>query len=403
MRYLELFWDRVEGQAYQYDVEINGEAVGSTDGTSFFIGDETTYRDGSGQLQIMLVARNAAGASSAQSALALTAGDGVPDDGGDNPPEPIDDALLSLERAGSLLQELTSLMRSNGLTEHQGTLRSLNRIDADNYTSEEVLASSSESSYSSDTLYRRNCVNGGNVEHRVEFSYHGFYRHGFDAFDCMFPGYRLVSGFGTYTNQYDGFDYAGNTWTGYRGAFDALVVEQGDARETMTASSIQDNTSRGQINSSERYRIRRYLRIENGEYDYEKGDVEVAVRNWNHRFNRFDPNTGQHAFNRLNSTFTVSASWTDRQTLDIDAVFDGRGEAAPWFDNGRLRIVSDTGDSLEVLAGTGDPETYQLVSTVNGVTISEIRRWDVNGCELVNTFWQQSLDREQCVLMPPLG
>ena len=32
----ELFWDRVEGKAYQYDVTINGEAAGSTDGTSFF-------------------------------------------------------------------------------------------------------------------------------------------------------------------------------------------------------------------------------------------------------------------------------------------------------------------------------------------------------------------------------
>lgn len=157
----------------------------STIGTSFFIGDESVYHDVSDQLQITLVARNAAGASSAQSALVLTAGGDGADggDGGDgNPPEPVNYSLLSLERASSLLQELTSLMRS-----------------------------------------------------------------------------------------------------------------------------------------------------------------------------------------------------TDGQTLDIDAVFDGRGEEAPWFDSGRLRIVSDSGDSLEVLAGTGDPETYQLVSTVNGVTVSEIRRWDVDG------------------------
>lgn len=397
----ELFWDRVEGQTYQYDVTINGEAVGSTDGTSFFMGDETVYRDGSGQLQVTLVARNATGMSSAPSTLALAAGDS---DGGDgNPTEPGDDALLSLERAGGLLQELTALMRNNGLIKHQGTLRFLNSTAAGNYISEEFLEGSSNSTYESDTLYRRGCVNGGSVEHRVEYGYHSYYRHGFNVSDCNIPGYRLVSGFGTYTNQYDGFDYAGNTWTGYRGAFDTLVVEQGGVRETMTASSIHDNTMKGQIGSSDRYRVRRYLRIENGQYDYTEGDIEVAVRDWNHRFNRFDPETGQHAFNRLNSTFTVSASWTDGQTLVIDAVFDGRGEEAPWFDSGRLRIVSDTGDTLEVLAGTGDPETYQLVSTVNGVTVSEIRRWDVNGCELVNTFWQQNLDREQCVLMPPLG
>ena len=394
----ELFWDRVEGQAYQYDVTINGEAVGSTDGTSFFIGDETTYRDGSGQLQVMLIARNAAGTSSAPSTLALAAGDS---DGGDgNPTEPGDDALLSLERAGSLLQELTALMRNNGLIEHQGTLRFLNSTSEDNFTSEEILESSSEDFYSSDVLYRRDCVDGGSVEHRVLFAYHNYYKHGFNVDDCQIPGYRLVSGFGTYTNDYGGYLY---TWTGYHGEFDALVVEQGDARETLTATSIHDNTLKGQIDSSDRYRVRRYLRIENGQYDYKQGDMDVAVRDWNQRFNRFDPETGQHAFNRLNATLTVSANWTDGQTLDIDAVFDGRGEEAPWFDSGRLRIVSDTGDTLEVLAGTGDPETYQLVSTVNGVTVSEIRRWDVNGCELVNTDWQQDLEREQCVLMPPLG
>ncbi|MGQ7846381.1 hypothetical protein ACUNV4_18015 [Granulosicoccus sp. 3-233] len=397
----ELFWDRVQGQAYQYDVEINGEAVGSTDGTSFFIGDETAYRDESGQLQVTLVARNAAGTSSAPSALTLAAGDGEGGDG--NPSEPGDDALLSLDRAGGLLQQLTVLMRNNGLTEHQGTLRFLNRTSAGNYISEEFLEGSSNSTYESDVLYRRGCVDGGSVEHRVEFGYHAYYRHGFNVSDCNIPGYRLLSGFGTYTNQYDGFDYGGNTWTGYRGAYDALVVEQGDVRETMTASSIQDNTSHRQIGTSDRYTVRRYLRIENGQYDCTDGDVEVTVRDWDHRFNRFDPETGWHSLNRLNSTFTVSASWTDGQTLDIDAVFDGRGEEAPWFDSGRLRIVSDTGDTLEVLAGTGDPETYQLVSTVDGVTVSEIRRWDVNGCDLANTLWHQNLEREQCVLMPPLG
>ena len=105
----ELFWDRVEGQVYQYDVEINSEAAGSTDGTSFFIGDEALYRDGSGELQITLVARNAAGMSSARSTLALSPGigNGVPDGGEGNPPEVDDEALLSLERAGSLLEELT--------------------------------------------------------------------------------------------------------------------------------------------------------------------------------------------------------------------------------------------------------------------------------------------------------
>lgn len=401
----ELFWDRVTGQAYQYDVAINGETAGSTDGTSFFIGDETLYRDESGQLQITLVARNAAGMSSAESALAMAAGDndGEPGEGEGNPTEPGDDALLSLDRAGGLLQQLSELMRRNGLSEHQGTLRFLNSISEDNFISEEVLGGTMDGYYSSDTRYRRECVDGGSVEHRVEFGYHSFYRHGFDMSDCQIPGFRFVSGFGTYTNQYDGFAYVGNTWTGYRGAYDALVIEQGDALETMTASSIQNNTWENQIGTSDRYNVRRYLRIENGEYDYQQGDVEVMVRDWNLRFNRFDSETGQHAFNRLNSTFTVSASWTDGQTLTIDAVFDGRGEEAPWFDSGRLLVVSDTGDMLEVLAGTGDPETYQLVSTVNGVTQSEIRRWDVNGCELVNTYWQENLDREQCVLMPPLG
>ncbi len=397
----ELFWDRVQGQAYQYDVEINGEAVGSTDGTSFFVGDETTYRDGSGQLQVSLVARNAAGTSSAPSALTLAAGDGEGGDG--NPSEPGDDALLSLERAGALLQQLTELVRSNGLVEHQDTLRVLNSIGAGNFISEEFLEGTSNYYYSSDTLYRRECVDGGSVEHRVEYAYHGFYRHGFIMNDCQVPDNRFVSGYGTYTNAYDGFNYAGNVWTGSSGAYDALVMEHGDTRETMTASLVQDNTSLGQISSSDLYNVRRYLRIENGEYDYQQGEDELMVRDWNLRFNRFDPETALHAFNRLNATFTVSAGWTDGQTLEIDAVFDGRGEEAPWFDSGRLRIVSDTGDTLEVLAGTGDPETYQLVSTVNGVTVSEIRRWDVNGCELVNTYWQQDLEREQCVLMPPLG
>ncbi|ASJ72814.1 fibronectin type III domain-containing protein [Granulosicoccus antarcticus] len=401
----ELFWDRVEGQAYQYDVEINGTAAGSTDGTSFFVGDETLYRDESGELQVTLVARNAAGASSAQSLLALTAGDGngVPDDGEDEPPVAGDDALLSLEGAGSLLQELTSLMRNNGLTEHLGTLIYLNSIDGNNYSSVEVLENTSNTFYTSDALYRRECVDGGSVKHRVEWSYHLFYKHSYNVSDCRFPDYRLVSGFGTYTNEYDGYVYIGNRWTGYRGEFDALVVEQGDTRETMTASLIQNKTAQGQFRPGDPDNVRRYLRIEDGEYDYEQGDVEVQVRDWSHRFNRYDPNTGENAFNRLNSTFTVSASWTDGQTLDIDAVFDGRGEEAPWFDSGRLHIVSDNGDTLEVLAGTGDPETYQLVSTVNGVTVSEIRRWDVNGCELVNTTWQQDLEREQCVFMPPLG
>ena len=397
----ELFWDRVAGQAYQYEVGINGEAVGNTDGTSFFIGDETAYRDGSGQLQITLVARNTAGMSSEQSALVLTAGDS--DGGVSNPTEPGDDALLSLERAGGLLQQLSDLVRSNGLTEHQDTLRFLNSINSGNFTSEEVLEGTMNDYYSSDTLYRRECVDGGSVEHRVEFGYHSFYRHGFNMNDCQIPGYRFASGFGTYTNMYDGFAYVGNVWTGNPGAYDALVIEQGDARETMTASLVQDNAWLGPISSSDLYNVRRYLRIENGEYDYKQGEDEVMVRDWNLRFNRFDPDTALNTFNRLNTTFTVSASWTDGQTLEIDAVFDGRGEEAPWFDSGRLRIVSDTGDTLEVLAGTGDPETYQLVSTVNGVTVSEIRRWDVNGCELVNTFWQQGLEREQCVLMPPLG
>ncbi len=396
----ELFWDRVEGQAYQYDVTINGEAVGSTDGTSFFIGDETAYRDGSGQLQVTLAARNAAGTSSAQSELVFTAGG---EGGNSNPTEPGDEALLSLERAGGLLQELSDLVRSNGLIEHHDTMRVLNSIGTGNFISEEVLGGTSNYYYSSDTLYRRECVDGGSVEHRVEYAYHGFYKHGFNMNDCQVPDYRFVSGFGTYTNVYDGFNYAGNVWTGNPGAYDALVMEHGDIRETMTASLVQDNTSLGQISSSNLYNVRRYLRIENGEYDYRQGEDEMMVSDWNLRFNRFDPETALHAFNRLNTTFTVSASWTDGQTLDIDAVFDGRGEEAPWFDSGRLRIVSDTGDSLEVLAGTGDPETYQLVSTVNGVTVSEIRRWDVNGCELVNTYWQQDLEREQCVLMPPLG
>jgi len=407
----ELFWDRVEGQAYQYDVSINGEAAGSTDGTSFFIGDETPFHDGSGELTVALVARDAAGAQSAQTTLTLAAGGDDTGSGGgeidppDTDPETdpdTDDALLSLDRASDLLQQLTELMRSNGLTEHQSSLRFLNSSYEDNYVSEEVLEAESDF-YDFSTLYLRECVNGGSVVHWVDHHYHTFYQHDFDMDDCRIPGYRFVSGVGTYINRYDGSVYGRNVWTGYAGAYDALVVEQGDIRETMTASTIHDHTTQNQIRNTDRYNVRRYLRIENGEYDYSDGELDVSLRDLDFRFNRFDPNTGQHAFNRLNAAFTVSAGWTDGQSLAVNAVFDGNGEAAPWFDSGSLRIVDEAGNSLEVLAGTGNPETYQLVSTVDGVTVSEIRRWDVNGCELVNTYWQDNLDREQCVLMPPLG
>ena len=93
----ELFWDR-QGSGQRFVILRDGVEVGNTDGTSFF--DDGLPGQGSYTFDVFAVGVN--GARSAPASIVAVVG-------GEQPPGPADDGILSLDNAVPIVQEIISI------------------------------------------------------------------------------------------------------------------------------------------------------------------------------------------------------------------------------------------------------------------------------------------------------